>query len=71
MTELDTAFLAATRAARREFLVAIEEHRPQLFAHCRRLARNVWDAEDLVQETLAKAFAVAAQTHNPIGKPLP
>src|SRR4051812_49605955 len=66
---IDVAQLQAARAARRDFLVAIEEHRPALFAYCRRLATNVWDAEDLVQETLAKAFARAAETHVTIDNP--
>ena len=71
MTELDTEFLAATRAARRDFLIAVEEHRPALYRYCRGLTRDPWDAEDLVQDALAKAFAVAAQTHEPILRPLP
>lgn len=71
MTEFDVDFLAAARVARREFLVAVEEHRPALYHYCRRLTGSVWDAEDLVQDTLVKAFATAAQTHYPIGKPLP
>jgi RNA polymerase sigma-70 factor (ECF subfamily) len=71
MTQLSTDLLSATRTARREFLVAIEEHRPALFRYCRRLTGDVWDAEDLVQDTLAKALTTAAQTHYPIGKPLP
>lgn len=71
MTEFDLDFLAAARAARREFLIAVEEHRPALYRYCRRLTSSAWDAEDLVQDTLVKAFATAAQTHDPIGKPLP
>src|SRR5215813_5604411 len=31
--------------------------RPALYGYCRRLAGNVWDAEDLVQDTLLRAFA--------------
>ena len=43
---LDTTQLAHARAARREFLVAIEEHRPALFTYCRRLAANVFTRQD-------------------------
>jgi RNA polymerase sigma-70 factor (ECF subfamily) len=68
-SRLDPEQLRQARLARREFLVAIEEHRPRLFAYCRRLAANVWDAEDLVQETLTKAFARAAETHVAIDNP--
>ncbi len=66
---LDVAQLRRAREVRRDFLVAIEEHRPALFAYCRRLATNVWDAEDLVQETLAKAFTRAAETHFGVDNP--
>lgn len=71
MSELELELLDDARRVRRDFLIAIEPLRPQLFAYCRGLAGNVWDAEDLVQETLAKAFAQAASSHNPIAKPLP
>src|SRR5262245_19846164 len=66
---LDVASLRRAREVRRDFLIAVEPHRPALFAYCRRLAANVWDAEDLVQETLAKAFARAAETHFTIENP--
>ncbi|MEX1153981.1 sigma-70 family RNA polymerase sigma factor [Parvibaculum sp.] len=39
------------------YLAAIEPHRTALFHHCRYLARNVWDAEDLVQEAMLRGFA--------------
>jgi RNA polymerase sigma-70 factor (ECF subfamily) len=70
VTEIEMPVLLEARRVRREFLVGIEQHRPALFAYCRRLAANVWDAEDLVQETLAKAFARAAEEHNEIRNPL-
>lgn len=66
---LDTAALRRAREARRDFLVAIEDHRPALFRYCRRLTGNIWDAEDLVQETLARGFARAAETHFDIRNP--
>lgn len=70
MTEIEMPLLLEARRVRREFLVTMEPHRPQLFAYCRRLCGNVWDAEDLVQEALAKAFARAAEEHNPVRNPL-
>jgi RNA polymerase sigma-70 factor (ECF subfamily) len=70
VSEIEMTLLMEARRVRREFLVAIEQHRPQLFTYCRRLTGNVWDAEDLVQETLAKAFARAAEEHNRVANPL-
>lgn len=31
--------------------------RPELHAYCRRLTHNIWDAEDLVQDTLVRGFS--------------
>ena len=70
MTKIEMPLLQEARRVRREFLVTMEPHRPQLFAYCRRLSGNAWDAEDLVQEALAKAFARAAEEHNPVRNPL-
>jgi RNA polymerase sigma-70 factor (ECF subfamily) len=66
VTEVDPELLLDVRRVRREFLRTVEPLRPRLFGYCRRLTANVWDAEDLVQETLAKAFARAAQAHGGI-----
>ena len=43
------------------FVDTIEPIRPGLYRYCRRLTRNVWDAEDLVQETLMRAFPAVAR----------
>ena len=43
------------------FVDAIEPIRPRLYRYCLRITRNVWDAEDLVQETLARAFPAVAR----------
>jgi RNA polymerase sigma factor (sigma-70 family) len=45
------------RALRAQFGELVEPHRSALWRYCLRLTGNVWDAEDLLQETLAKAFA--------------
>ena len=42
------------------FLIDIEPERPRLFRYCRKLTGSVWDAEDLLQSTLLKAFGSIA-----------
>jgi hypothetical protein len=49
---LDTA----VRAAWRDFQTQYEPLRPTLCRFCRHLIRSPWDAEDLVQDALARAF---------------
>lgn len=67
---LPQSLLAAARAARREFLVALEPLRGELFRYCRRLTGSVWDAEDLAQETLARALTRAALSHQAVERPM-
>lgn len=42
---------------RYQFIKLTETHRPSLWAFCKRITGNALDAEDLVQDTLLKAFA--------------
>jgi RNA polymerase sigma-70 factor (ECF subfamily) len=39
------------------YVDALVPVRPALHGYCRRLTGNLWDAEDLVQDTLVRAFA--------------
>jgi RNA polymerase sigma-70 factor, ECF subfamily len=75
MTDIDLAALSqplldTVNAAHREFLAALEPLRPPLYRYCRRLTGNVWDGEDLVQETLTRAFSRAARSHQPVHRPM-
>ncbi|WP_274028761.1 RNA polymerase sigma factor [Streptomyces sp. MMBL 11-1] len=67
---LPQPLLAAAQTARREFLTALEPLRGELFRYCRRLTGSVWDAEDLAQETLARALTRTAQSHQPVQRPM-
>ncbi|MGA5872103.1 sigma-70 family RNA polymerase sigma factor [Streptomyces cinereoruber] len=67
---LPQPLLAAVQTARREFLVALEPLRGELFRYCRRLTGSVWDAEDLAQETLARALTHAARSHRQVERPM-
>lgn len=48
---------AAVSQSRKRFLESYEPLRPALYRFCRYLTRSAWDAEDLVQDTLARAFS--------------
>ncbi|MER2137733.1 MAG: RNA polymerase sigma factor [Arthrobacter sp.] len=69
----ETADLAenrrSLREARRDFLLAVEPARASVYAYCRSLTSTVWDAEDLLQETLTKALAEASRRYEPIRNP--
>ena len=47
----------AARAAWPRYLDLVVPFRPELYRYCRGLTGNVWDAEDLVQDTLLRSFA--------------
>ena len=44
------------RAAWHRYIDMLVPLRPDLHRYCRRLAGNIWDAEDLAQDTLVRAF---------------
>ena len=57
MTDPDPNLTQDLKAAWHRYIDMLVPLRPGLYAYCRRLTVNIWDAEDLVQDTLARAFA--------------
>lgn len=56
MTEPMEPLTDSARDLRRKFDEQITHHREGLWRYCLKLTGNPWDAEDLVQDTLLKAF---------------
>ena len=48
--------------AREQFLELVADVRPELHRYCARLTGSIIDGEDIVQDTLAKAFYAMSQT---------
>lgn len=65
MSELPTSI----RGAWHRFLDDLEPLRPELYRYCRYLTRSPWDAEDLAQDALARAFVSLAQATSEIENP--
>ena len=59
----------ATANAWFDYLQLLDPIRPDLFRYCRRLTGDLWDAEDLVQDTLEQGFARLASVHHSISHP--
>jgi RNA polymerase sigma-70 factor (ECF subfamily) len=59
----------ALREAWQRYLDLLNPIRPDLYRYCRRLTGCVWDAEDLVQETLVRGFATLGKAHPGVGHP--
>jgi RNA polymerase sigma-70 factor (ECF subfamily) len=48
----------AVRGPWRRYLDSLAQYRPDLHRYCRRLTGNVWDGEDLMQDTLVRVFSM-------------
>jgi RNA polymerase sigma-70 factor (ECF subfamily) len=59
----------ALRGPWRRYIDGIEEYRAILHAYCRQLTGNVWDGEDLVQDTLLRVFTLLAKTDSRLENP--
>lgn len=66
---LSPALGADIKASWQRFLDTFEPLRPELYRYCRHLARSPWDAEDLVQETLVRAFATLGTMFSEVASP--
>jgi RNA polymerase sigma factor (sigma-70 family) len=65
VSELDD-LQAALSAARKKFLVLVEEVRPELHRYCARMTGSALDGEDIVQEALARAYYQLSMTVQPV-----
>jgi RNA polymerase sigma-70 factor, ECF subfamily len=57
------------RAAWHRYIDVVAPLRPVLHGYCRRLTGDVWDAEDLVQDTLLRAFGTLGSVFTRIENP--
>jgi RNA polymerase sigma-70 factor, ECF subfamily len=64
--KIEDDLIGPTKVAWHQFIERTASLRPELFRYCRSLAGSVWDAEDLLQDTLMRAFARLSQASQPI-----
>lgn len=57
----DVEFPAIVRGSWHRFLETFEPLRSELYRYCRHLTRSPWDAEDLAQDAMARAFVTIGQ----------
>jgi RNA polymerase sigma factor (sigma-70 family) len=55
-TEPGNAIIATLEEGRRQFLALVDDIRPDLHRYCTRMTGSVADGEDVVQDTLARAY---------------
>jgi RNA polymerase sigma-70 factor, ECF subfamily len=67
--ELPDEMREELRAAWHRYIDLLAPLRPTLHGYCHRLTGNVWDAEDLVQETLLRGFGTLGSVFTRIENP--
>lgn len=65
MEDQTRALLPAMVEARDQFMALVSEIRPELHRYCARMTGSIFDGEDVVQETLAKAYYALGQMVQP------
>jgi RNA polymerase sigma factor (sigma-70 family) len=65
MEDRTQSLLPAMVAARDQFMELVGEIRPELHRYCARMTGSIFDGEDVVQETLAKAYYALGQMVQP------
>jgi RNA polymerase sigma factor (sigma-70 family) len=65
MDDATSALLPGMMEARDRFMELVEELRPELHRYCARMTGSVFDGEDVLQETLAKAYYALGQMMEP------
>ena len=67
--EIPDALRDELRSAWQRYVDLLAPLRPDLHRYCRRLTGSLWDAEDLAQDTLLRAFATLGSVHHRIENP--
>src|ERR1700758_5306015 len=65
MDDRTSALLPAMMESRDQFMELIDAIRPELHRYCARMTGSVFDGEDVVQDTLAKAYFALGQMLQP------
>jgi RNA polymerase sigma factor (sigma-70 family) len=65
MEDQTRALLPAMVEARDQFMKLVDEVRPELHRYCARMTGSIFDGEDILQETLARAYYALGQMVQP------